>query len=81
MQHVEDKHEIELVEPRPHSPSIRDDKVRDEVKVQRQAVDKLSVRQAAWQYRRVALFCLIAAFSASLDGYQGRLYPPSSDSG
>lgn len=72
MHNVENKHEIEMVEPRPNAPSISDDKIRDEVKVQRQAVDTMSVRQAAFAYRRVAMFCLLAAFSASLDGYQGK---------
>jgi hypothetical protein len=36
-----------------------------------QAFDKLSVWQAAKMYRKIGLVCFLAAFSASLDGYQG----------
>ena len=37
------------------------------------ATDGLSVRQAAWAYRKIGLFCFLAAFTASLDGYQAQL--------
>jgi hypothetical protein len=71
---TEDKHMIEHVVSRTDGQSIQDEiKQRDEPKVQRQAVDTMTVRQAAWAYRKVGLFCLLAAFSASLDGYQGSL--------
>lgn len=37
--------------------------------------DKLSVWQAAKLYRKIGLVCFLAAFSASLDGYQGESHP------
>lgn len=46
---------------------------RDLPRIQRIANDSLTVRQAAWQFRKIAFVCFLAAFSAALDGYQGSL--------
>lgn len=43
----------------------------DDEKLQVSKFDKLSVWKAAWLYRKIGMFCFLAAFSASLDGYQG----------
>lgn len=48
-----------------------DNKERDIEAPQIQSFDKLSVWQAAKLYKRIGFFCFLAAFSASLDGYQG----------
>lgn len=45
----------------------------DHVPIQLMAVDKLSVWQAVWLYKRIGLFCFLASLTASLDGYQGEL--------
>ena len=76
MARIENKHEIEHVNPPIELVrSITGDvKERDEPAVQRQELDKLTVFQAARRYRKVGLLCLIAAFSAALDGYQGEPY-------
>jgi hypothetical protein len=37
----------------------------------RAAVDDLSVWQAVKLYKRASLFCMLAAFSAACDGFQG----------
>jgi hypothetical protein len=71
IEHVADQHRDTVDLDDVHKP-------RDEApRVQRQAVDLMSVRQAAWAYRKVGFFCLLAAFSASLDGYQGEFTPPT----
>ena len=35
------------------------------------AADTLTVRQSLFSHKRAAVICMIAAFSASCDGYQG----------
>lgn len=45
----------------------------DNSHLQRQNADKLTPFQAAWRFRRIGFFCFLAAFSASLDGYQGEV--------
>jgi hypothetical protein len=50
---------------------VLDKHERDLEPQQIQAFDKLSVWQAAKLYRKIGLICFLAAFSASLDGYQG----------
>ena len=45
--------------------------------VMRSKLDDLSVWKSVWRYRRVGCVSMLAAFSASLDGYR-ELYPPSS---
>lgn len=65
-----DKNEIEQIQ-NVYRPDEGIEKDRELEPAQIQALDKLSVWQAAKVYRKIGLFCFIAAFSASLDGYQG----------
>jgi len=54
-----------------HDDDVDHKQERDFEPQQIQAFDKLSVWQAAKMYRKIGLVCFMAAFSASLDGYQG----------
>ena len=54
-----------------HDDDVDHKQERDYEPQQIQAFDKLSVWQAAKMYRKIGLVCFMAAFSASLDGYQG----------
>jgi len=54
-----------------HEDVVDDKHYKDFEPQQIQAFDKLSVWQAAKMYRKIGLVCFLAAFSASLDGYQG----------
>ncbi len=36
--------------------------------------DNQTILSALWTYRKTALICMMAAFSASLDGYQGGFF-------
>jgi len=54
-----------------HEDDVDQKQERDHEPQQIQAFDKLSVWQAAKMYRKIGLVCFMAAFSASLDGYQG----------
>jgi hypothetical protein len=56
-----------------HDDDVDNKQERDSEPQQIQAFDKLSVWQAAKMYRKIGLVCFLAAFSASLDGYQGML--------
>ena len=55
-----------------HEDDVDNKHEKDSEPQQIQAFDKLSVWQAAKMYRKIGLVCFLAAFSASLDGYQGR---------
>ena len=70
------KDEIQHVPDVDHQEGV-DDKMDDKlspVGLQAQSSDRLSVWQAAKMYRKVGLFCFLAAFSASMDGYQGSFH-------
>jgi hypothetical protein len=57
-----------------HDDDVDNKQEKDSEPQQIQAFDKLSVWQAAKMYRKIGLVCFLAAFSASLDGYQGKFY-------
>jgi hypothetical protein len=65
------KYEIENVQDVQQDDGIDVKHDKDFEPQQIQAFDKLSVWQAAKLYRKIGLVCFLAAFSASLDGYQG----------
>lgn len=61
-----------------HVDNVYDDHDHDELKQTYEAppqmkssMDDLTTWQALKTYKRVSVICMLAAFSASLDGYQG----------
>lgn len=63
IQHIGDTADVDISEkPSPF----------DNSHIQVSSLDKLTPFQAAWRFRRIGLFCFLAAFSSSMDGFQGK---------